>query len=172
MNEVHTGQLKSLSVLYDRYHLRLYNFFFHQTRDVAVSEDLTQNVFERVIKYRARYHSDKPFMPWLFAIARNVHTDLYRKKVPYLPGDDKVMAIADVPHEQAANESIHSDRLRAAMNQLTDEQRQLLLMVKYENMKYSEAADSLGCSVSALKVRVHRTMKDLKREFFKINSDV
>lgn len=171
MLEVSKGALDNMSILFDRYNVRLYNFFLQQTRDAVTSEDLTQNVFERVIKYRDRYEQKSTFASWIFAIARNTHMDLYRKKRPHLPGDDQVMTIADRPHEATHDDAPleQNQKLKIAMGQLSDEQRELLLLVKYEGLKYAEAAQVLDCSVSALKVRVHRTMKDLRTAFFKMN---
>jgi len=55
MQNVKDGNLSEMSVLFERYHLRIYNFFFRLTFDMDVSQDLTQNLFYRMIKYKNSY---------------------------------------------------------------------------------------------------------------------
>ncbi|HMI62951.1 MAG TPA: sigma factor, partial [Puia sp.] len=52
---VKDGHLSELTELFDRYHVPLYNFFLRLTVDKVISEDLTQNLFYRVIRYRQSY---------------------------------------------------------------------------------------------------------------------
>ncbi len=171
MQKAKAGELKCISILFDRYNVRLYNFFFQQTRDKGQSEDLTQNVFERIIKYRENYTEKKNFAAWIYAIARNVHMDIYRKKRFDLPGNDKVLSIADIPDETLTTEEIHSERLKIAMAQLNQDEQQLIWMTRFEKMKYAEVATVFNCSEGAIKAKIHRTMKNLKEVFFKINID-
>ncbi len=171
MQRAKAGELKCISTLFDRYHVRLYNYFFQQTRDKGQSEDLTQNVFERIIKYRKKYREKKNFTSWIYAIARNVHMDLYRKKRFDLPGNDKVQRLAEVPNEDETIESLHDNRLKLAMAQLRQDEQQILWMTRFEKMKYAEVAEVFECSEGAIKAKVHRTMKNLKEVFFKIIVD-
>lgn len=171
MQKAKAGELKCISTLFDRYQVRLYNFFFQQTRDKGQSEDLTQNVFERIIKYREKYTEKRNFTSWIYAIARNVHMDLYRKKRFDLPGNEHVLRIAEIPDETETIESLHSDRLKLAMTQLKQEEQQILWMTRFEKMKYAEVAEVFQCSEGAIKAKVHRTMKNLKDVFFKIKVD-
>ena len=166
-----TGEMRCISILFDRYNVRLYNFFYQQTRDKGLSEDLTQNVFERVIKYRNKYENRSNFASWIFTIARNVHMDIYKKKRHDLPGDEKVLYMAEINSPAESKESIHEDRLKKALRMLSPDQQQMIYLTRFEKMKYSEVAEIMNCSEGALKVKVHRTMKDLKNVFFKINID-
>ncbi len=168
MARAKNGEMKCISILFERYNVRLYNFFYQQTRDKNQSEDLTQNVFERLIKYRHQYKAEGKFISWIFSIARNVHIDLYRKQTPDLPGDDKVMSIANTADEPYSEESIHSARLKLAMNTLSGEERQLIYWSRFEKLKYTEMAQILETSEGAIKTKMHRTMKNLKNAFFKI----
>ncbi|MCD4694933.1 MAG: sigma-70 family RNA polymerase sigma factor, partial [Bacteroidales bacterium] len=80
MIEVKDGNLDSLVPLFDKYQTRIYNFFLRVTHDKPTSEDLTQTVFSRVIKYRQSFNEVYLFRSWLFQIARNVHIDHYSKQ--------------------------------------------------------------------------------------------
>ena len=168
MLQAKAGKLDGISVLYDRYHTRLYNFFLQQTHDQSQSKDLTQIVFERVIKYRGRYVQQGRFTAWIYAIARNVHLDLYRKKREDLPGAAVIHAIADSQIEENHDREEDKYHLEKAMKYLRPEQRELIWLSRYEKLKYAEIAHILGSTEGAVKVKIHRSMKDLKTEFFKI----
>ncbi len=173
MLDAKAGKIDCISVLYDRYHTRLYNFFLQQTHDQSQSKDLTQIVFERVIKYREKYVEQGRFTSWIYTVARNVHMDLYRKKREDLPGAAVIHAIADRQIE-VNDDSINDkeledkDHLKKAMKHLRPEQRELIWLSRYEKLKYAEIAHILGSTEGAVKIKIHRSMKDLKTQFFKI----
>ena len=73
MSAVKNGKLDMASDLYDKYSKRLYNYFVKISMDRSVSDDLMQNTFFRMIKYRHTYKDGNPFKAWMFQIARNVH---------------------------------------------------------------------------------------------------
>ena len=79
MIEVKQGDLSKATVLFDRYHKHLYNFFVKISFDRDLGQDLTQNVFFRMIKFRHTYRAESNFKSWIFKIARNVNADHYRK---------------------------------------------------------------------------------------------
>lgn len=168
MLQAKAGELSSISILFDRYNVRLYNFFLQQTRDQSKSEDLTQMVFERLIKYREKYVQRDRFTSWIYTIARNVHKDLYRKKREDLPGREKIYALADQQIEVEADLDEEKDQLQKAMQYLRPEQRELIWLSRYERLKYAEIAHMMGTTEGAVKVKIHRSMKDLKTQFFKI----
>ena len=80
MKLVKNGKLDALSILFDRYHVRLFNFFLRLIDDRTLSEDLVQNVFERIIKYRSSYREGASVKTWIYQIARNVRIDHFRSQ--------------------------------------------------------------------------------------------
>ena len=70
MLEVKEGNLDSLVPLYDAYQKKIYNFFLRVTHDRLTSEDLTQNVFSRILSYRRSYKDVYSFKSWIYQIAR------------------------------------------------------------------------------------------------------
>ena len=167
MGEVKEGDLGRLGELFERHHLRLFNFFLRLTRERSAAEDLVQEVFVRMLKYRGTYKSDAEFTPWMFRLARNAATDLWRARPKEVPvEDDAPEPAADLPHP--ADEMEQSDRRRRlsrALDRLPAEKRELLLLARFSEMRYDEIGELLGVSVGAVKVRVHRAMKDLKSAF-------
>ncbi|HXO75118.1 MAG TPA: sigma-70 family RNA polymerase sigma factor, partial [Puia sp.] len=99
---VKDGHLSELTELFDRYHVPLYNFFLRLTVDKATSEDLTQNLFYRVIRYRQSYQpAQGTFRSWIYRMARNIHADHCKQKQKSLgrltdPGEDEE-GLADHP---------------------------------------------------------------------------
>src|SRR5438874_1284391 len=79
MLQVRDGAGEMLGVLFDRYQTPLFNFYSKLTGDRTLSEDLVQEVFLRILKYRQSYRPGTPFRAWIYQIARNARVDHFRK---------------------------------------------------------------------------------------------
>lgn len=171
MLQAQSGDMQCISDLFVRYHKELYTFYYRQSQDDSLSKDLVQNLFERIIKYRSKYNAKYPFKSWLFKLAWNEQNDFYRKRKLTLPGDERMAHILPQTEERADDVNGESQlRLKVAMGQLSKEQQELIQMTQYQGLKYAEVADIMGCSLSAIKVRVHRTMKSLRKEYLNTRS--
>ena len=89
MEKVRDGQVEKLTILFEKHHVKVFNFFLRLTGSHNLSEDLVQNVFVRMLKYRSTYEARGKFVVWMFRIARNVHVDYLRKKKPNYDLDDQ-----------------------------------------------------------------------------------
>ena len=78
MSQVRNGVGEMLGVLFDRYQMPLFIFFYKMTGNRTTSEDLVQEVFFRILKYRQSYREGTPFKAWMYQIARNARVDLFR----------------------------------------------------------------------------------------------
>ena len=78
MLKVKSGESHTLGLLYERYKKRLFGFFYQMSKDASLSEDLVQNVFIRVMKYKHTYTEESNFLSWIFRIARNVYYDQFK----------------------------------------------------------------------------------------------
>ena len=167
MAQVREGRVERLAVIFERHHLRLFNFFLRLTGRRGTSEDLAQEVFLRMLKYRASYRPDAPFPPWMWQIARNVHRD-------HLGGLRLSVPIhelkTDLPDGREGAD-VHlmrgqdSERLKVALGRLDPAKRELLLLSRDPDLAYKDLASLLACSVGAVKVQVHRALKELKTLF-------
>lgn len=166
MLQVKEGDLDKLGLLFERYHRVLFGFFYNRNKDVALSEDLVQNVFVRILKYKHRYRGDGEFKSWIFHIARNVNVDHYRKK--RIKHTEKIEDWQDEIADDAINKSQQMiqeealDKLRQALQKLDPEKREVIVMSKLQGLKYKEIGKILGCSEGAVKVKVFRALKALK----------
>lgn len=176
MLKVKAGQLDQLGLLFERYNRPLYGFFFKLTCDQEVSEDLVQNVFVRIIKYRHTYKGDGKFSTWMYHMARNLFADHYRKEKRR--GYKEDVETADRYHQNEENAerskiaSEELDMLQLALNRLPEDKREILVLSKYQGMKYKDIADLLDLTESAVKVRIFRALKELKVCYEKLEYEV
>ena len=161
------GDLSGIANLFDRFHLRLFNFFYQRNRNKALSEDLTQAVFEKVIKNRNNYNNSNSFVSWIFTIARNINIDHFRKKKLILPGDEGLSTLIE-PDVENLEENENIIKVRKAIKLLSMEDQEILQLTKFQKMRYKEVAELLDISESAVKVKVHRSLKKLKDAFYNI----
>ncbi|MEM9547731.1 MAG: RNA polymerase sigma factor [Bacteroidota bacterium] len=163
MNLVVKGDIKKASVLFDRYHVNVYSYLLKVNRDKMLAEDLTQNVFEKMIKYKSSFDGKKSFKAWLFTIVRNANIDHHRKR-KYDSLDDSYLQVEST--ERDAQKQLESKEgsahLMAAINMLPEEEKEILMLSKFERLKYAEISRIMGLSESALKVKAHRSIKKLR----------
>jgi len=171
MQAVQRGDLAKLGSLFDRHHLAVFDFLARMTGSRAIAEDLVQDVFERILKYRATWRGDAPFSAWLFRIARNARADYYRKReftatyTDAMDGEDP----APGPEATLENES-EAARLQRALMLLRADKRELIVLARYREMKYEAIAELLEVDVGTIKVRVHRSLKELRDIFLTLES--
>jgi len=163
MLRVRSDEVETLSELFERHHVALFNFFCRLTADAAASEDLVQDVFYRILKYRRSYRPGTPFRTWMYQVARNARNDRFRKQ----RGEVELEAapVATVLPIDPVDDAQQVSRLKYALMQLPEEKRELLLLSRFQGLKYEDIARLLQCDVGAVKVRVHRALQALREQF-------
>jgi RNA polymerase sigma factor (sigma-70 family) len=167
MAQVQEGRGEMLAVLFERHHVRLYNFFLRLSGDRSLSEDLVQEVFLRILKYRHTFRGDSKFSTWMYQIGRNAHIDHLRSRSPEVSLDsswEQEASPQPLPAQKAESEQ-QADLLARALERLPLRKREVLLLSRFQGLKYEEIAGLLACSVQSVKVRVHRALKDLRRHY-------
>ena len=172
MLKVKSGDLEKLGLLYERHRKRLFGFFYNMGNEPSVSEDLVQNVFLRIMKYRGSYTAEGMFTAWMFKMARNVNYDYHKKMSREKISRNKKSEELVEPTEDDFNESVEKEGnsilLRKALAKLSDEKRELLILSKYKGLKFAELGQIVGCTEGAAKVRVHRALKELRTIFLEL----
>src|SRR5687767_15977962 len=89
MQAVRDGEVGKLGVLFERHHVAVFDFLCRMTGDRTAAEDMVQDVFVRMLKYRASFRDDGRFDTWMFRIARNARADYFRVRAatPYVSAD-------------------------------------------------------------------------------------
>ena len=171
MEEVKEGKVEKLAVLFEKYHVQLFNFFLRLTGNRGVSEDLVQDVFLRILKYRTTYRGQSKFTVWMYQIARNAHIDYLRKTKGELSLDDQWDEVVE-------NEPTPLDRfergqdvqlIQESLARLPLKKREVLVLSRYQEMKYKDIADLLGCQIGTVKAHVHRAIKDLGKIYYELS---
>ena len=174
MVAVRDGDLDKLAMIFERYNKRLYGFFMKQTCDPHTSEDLVQDVFHRILRYRHTYKEGGRFMTWIFTIARSALLTHQRK---HRHARDEVeindfLAATDPPPGADLEKHEECALVRKALMRLTPDKREALVLSRFENMSYEEIAAIAGCAVGTIKARVHRAIKDLSREYRELQNEM
>jgi len=175
MLAVRDGDVERIGVLFDRHHRMLFNFFLRLTANRSLSEDLVQDVFFRMLKYRQTYQGATNFTAWMYQIARNAHIDHLRKRrLEVVPDTEPVwddMAASDPDPEQRLGRSQEIGLLRQALARLPIEKREVLVLSRFQNLKYNEIAEILNCEANAVKVRVFRAVRELGQIFCELSGE-
>jgi RNA polymerase sigma factor (sigma-70 family) len=170
MLAVRNGDVDQFAVLFERHHDRLFSFFYRMTADPPASEDLTQEVFVRMLKYRGSFGENSEFRAWMYQIARHVRADHFRKRMAEteLPVDTRA-------HERPVSVQLERDEefsvLQRALLALPEDKREILILARYEEMKYEAIAALLQIEVGAVKVRVHRALRELRAVYLRMSGE-
>ena len=165
MEKVRDGDLDKLGLLFERYKRPLYGFFYGMNREQELSEDLVQNTFLRILKYRHLFRGEGDFKTWMFHIARNVSHDHYRKNKIKMKESIEDWQERLGHDENRFLEMQHTETqqmLAMALEKLPADKREVLLLSKYQEKKYQEIGEILGCSEGAVKVKVFRALQELR----------
>jgi len=173
MIAVRSGDLAKLGALFERYHAPLFDFLARVTGDRTAAEDLVQDIFVRILKYRATFRDGGSFETWLYRIARNARADYFRQRMALDPLDEEALE-RPAPGPGPAR-LLESDRDRArlarALMRLRDDKRELLVLARYQDLRYEQIAEILGIEVGAVKVRVHRALRELREIFLQLRDE-
>jgi len=160
MAQVRSGVGEMLGLLFERYQVPLFNFYLKLTGDRNISEDLVQEVFFRMLKYRQTYRTETPFRAWMYQIARNARVDYLRRKKPEISWEPE-MSPTVMPID-TAQQSQESALLYRALMRLPEDKREVLVLSRFQDLKYEEIAQLLGCEIGTVKTRVHRALQELR----------
>jgi RNA polymerase sigma factor (sigma-70 family) len=173
MQEVRAGEVGKLEVLFDRHHRALFRYFMHLTANRASSEDLVQEVFFRILKYRHTYQPETSFRAWMYQVGRNVYLDQAgrRKAEVALPDEAVALSSADLPADRQVQNKQEAVLLHRALAAMPPEKREVLVMSRFLGLKYEEIASVLKCEVGTVKVRVYRALRELGDRFFALGGE-
>lgn len=153
----------------------LRGFVFRRGVDEGQVEDVVQEILLLLHRARHTWRPERPFEPWLWAIARNATTDALRRQgrqrrhvrdggteeIERLSDEDLTPGLVSSAEDQLAQRELPAD-LRAALAGLPDAQREAVELLYVEQLSVVEAARRAGVSPNALKVRAHRGSRALR----------
>src|SRR6185312_14341163 len=133
MEEVRGGDAGKLEILFERYATSLFQYFLGVTGDRAASEDLVQEVFFRILKFRQTYRTQTTFRAWMYKVARNVYLDhaaRSRSEAP-LSGAEDALASGEAPADRQLERREETALLRRALASLPAEKREVLILSRF-----------------------------------------
>lgn len=135
-----------------------------RTGDPVAADDVVAETLATAWRRRADLRADASPLPWLYGIAANVIRNQWRSR-------GRAHRLVDRLHHDPLNRGYHDldiefpdPALHAALDRLSFDDREILRLVTWEELSHAEVAETLGCSVNAVGIRIHRARKRLRHE--------
>jgi RNA polymerase sigma-70 factor (ECF subfamily) len=177
LSQFRRGQKDAFGALVRRYEKELYGYLRRYLGDASLADDVFQNTFLQLYTKIGQYEAGRPVRPWLYTIATHQAIDALRRNGRHqalsldqnreeLP-DGEVRGLVELlesrgpgPVEAVQGEELR-ERVRAAVDNLPDFLRQVVVLAYYQGLKYREIADILGIPVGTVKSRLHAALVKL-----------
>ncbi len=165
MERYGAGDDAAFAVVYDAIGPRLYGYFLRQTRDRSRAEDLVQQTMLHIHRARDRFIPGAEVTPWAFAIGRRLLVDSVRKGRREVLVED-AEAQAGASQDPSGDDIVRARELASqvarVLAKLPHSQRTAFELIKGEGLSVAEAAQVLGTTVAAVKLRAHRAYEALR----------
>jgi RNA polymerase sigma-70 factor (ECF subfamily) len=162
------GSATAIAELYDYFYGKIYRYIYFKTGNVADAEDLTEDVFIKMMESISSYKLlDVPFSSWLFRIAHNRIVDHYRKisRKPTAPLDN-IRNITDDSSEDMENKvdiDISIKKVYSAMEKLTNLQQEVLSLRFAAGLSIKETSIAMESNENAVKAVQHAAIANLRK---------
>ncbi|RPJ46831.1 MAG: sigma-70 family RNA polymerase sigma factor, partial [Chloroflexi bacterium] len=159
------GDTNAIGELYECHRLGIFRYLYYRTGDIQVADDLTSEVFLRMIRSLSGYRQQNvAFQAWLFQIAHNLLNDHYRKMSVrnHVQLEENIMDNPPSPPSRPVEHSLNDVTLQNALEQLSDEQRDVIVMRFITGMPISDVAQALHKSEDAIKGLQRRALANLR----------
>ena len=163
INRMAAGDQAAMRALFASYHLRIFRFVLQFVKAEAVAEELANEVFLDIWRNAGKYEGRSSASTWLLAIARNRALSYLRKKRDEAIDDDAAARVpdsADTP-EVTAQKSSKGAVMRACMEQLSAEHREVIDLVYYHEKTVAEVGEIVGIPLNTVKTRMFHARKKL-----------
>jgi RNA polymerase sigma-70 factor (ECF subfamily) len=153
------GDGAAAAALIERVSPALHRFFLAQATSSRHADDLLQETWLRLHQVRHTYRPGEPVLPWLYAIARHIRVDHYRRTRRL---ESREQQVEQLPDSGEAPRPTGGPDVDAALRQLPDSQREVIVMLKVTGMSLEEVARATASSVGSVKQKAHRAYEKLR----------
>jgi RNA polymerase sigma-70 factor (ECF subfamily) len=167
------GNAEAFDLLFVRHGQKIFNLFLRQTGNAELARDLTQETWVRLVDARHRYQPSKSFSSWLYTIAMNLLRDEIkrRKRHGLHKSLETINNTLQEPEAYSTEQKItaaeQKTQIQRAVQSLPKEQREVVLLAKYQELPYAKVAEILGISETAAKQRAWRGLQTLRSKLKK-----
>jgi RNA polymerase sigma-70 factor (ECF subfamily) len=156
------GDEAAFEEIYGRYSKKIYGFIMRRLTNPDTSAELFQETFLRLHRGRDLYRPEMPFKPWLYTIANNLIRDRFKAKE---------LKIADAPEDEepenaggAVPDGSHTLlSFKEAFASLTEEQKEALMLSRFQGLRYEQIAMVMGKSTDAVNQLIQRALRQLRK---------
>ena len=164
VEQAKSGDAEAFAQLYDACMDRVYRYVFFRVSDQQMAEDLTSQVFLKAWEKLDGYRPQGPFLSWLYAIARNTVIDHYRTQKQTVSLEDAGPIVAENDRlEDALEFEFEMKSVQAAMQQLTGEQQEVLILKFVAEYDTAQIAKRMGKSPGAIRALQMRALQALAK---------
>lgn len=163
------GDAAAFDALYERISSKLFGYLLRLTRNRERAEDLLQITFTKVHRARASYIRGAPVLPWVLAIARR---SFYDERRAQSSRSEDLSADGTLPEPRQVPDAVPidvSEALERAMDELPEAYREAIQLTKVTGLSVAQAAELLGTTPTAVKLRVHRGYGQLRKQLERFN---
>ena len=162
VKEAKSGSISAFQTLYMRHLDAIYRYFFFQTKDKFLSEDLAQDVFIRIWKAVGSYDAKKgAFTSWMYRIAHNLLIDHYRsKKALHLKEGLEASYSEDWLEKLDRNDKL--EKIKEALSKLPQDYQEVVILRFFEDLGVEEVSVIMDKSEENIRVIQHRAIRKLK----------
>jgi RNA polymerase sigma-70 factor (ECF subfamily) len=164
INRAQKGDVAVIGALYEHFHLSVYRYLYYRVGNEQVAEDLTSEVFIRMLRFLSGFHPPSASFPsWLFQIARNLVADHFRSRdmKNNVELEESVISATD-DIDTTVERKLNTDSLRKALDKLSEDQREVIVLRFIAGMPIAEVAQALDRSEDAIKGLQRRALIGLR----------
>lgn len=147
----------------------LLRFFRSQAASREHADDLLQETWLRIHRVRHTWRPGEPVLPWIYAIARRVRIDGYRKRQRIAKWESAVDALPERPTPPRGDNPLHT--FDTLLSSLPESQREVLTMLKVDGLSLEEVARVTSSSIGAVKQKAHRAYEKLRGVLGRLYAD-
>lgn len=158
------GSEKAFEVLIKKYTPPVYGLLVDMTKNIHDAEDLTQDTFSKAFCKITNFKEKSRFSTWIYRIAYNIAIDFLRKKKRQISTDWSDHNHSNKLRWEPKEYSDKNELINRALHTLTVNQRSVVSLHYYQDMKLTEIAHIMDCAESTVRVRLFRALKKLKKK--------
>jgi RNA polymerase sigma-70 factor (ECF subfamily) len=161
------GSVEAYNLLVSRWEKRVYNYLLRITGHREDALDLTQDVFLKAYQNLRKLDDPGRFAPWIYRIAHNEAYSMFRKRKPETDVDELEPESTECGITVGGSSVFPVElslAVASALERLTPEQREAVVLKIYQGFKFEEMAEILGCPVSTVKSRLYTALDLLKAD--------